>query len=120
MNNEQREKLGVRLIGLGLLVLAIIGALIVVVMLTGCDRDYLPWVSNPWPSESVTQGDADVTENILQAPAEDFCDDNREVIDQYRRFLELDYVWPGTDADAIRMRQYCRRFVVQYDRLCFL
>lgn len=121
MSNEQREKNKDRFVNTAFALVVAAVVLGFVIMLAGCDRSYLPWNASPWSSMSFSENSVghSETSRIPQAPAEDFCEDNRETVDQYRSFLNPNYVWPGTDTEVVRRRRYCRRFVEQYDRLCF-
>lgn len=89
----------------------ILAALAVTLLFAGsCDKPYLPWVSNPWPS-SGDEAPAPRAEPTPQAPLEGFCEDMRESIDDYRTYLEDENLTESR-------RRNIRGLVEQYDREC--
>ena len=116
MHNKQKEKNDTWLVLTRMVFLVIVG-LITASLLGGCDGNYLPWNSNPWRGRIRRTAESH-SEYIIQAPPENFCEDNRETVQQYRRFLEPSYVWYGSTATVARRQRYCRWFVEQYSRFC--
>lgn len=92
--------------------LAIVG----VVFIGSCNQPHLPWNKSTWPPrgerllERQDSTPSSVT-NESQEPLEDFCEDMKESIDQYRSYMEDETI-------SERRRRNIRNLVDQYDREC--
>ena len=85
---------------------------------TGCDKPYLPWVAGPSWGSSGNETPQARREQVPQREIEDFCRDNRETVEAYRRFLEPDFDWGVSASEEERRRRYTQQFVEEYDERC--
>lgn len=99
--------------------LVILIAFIVFFATAGCDKPYYPWNAGPsWRSTGSEEMTTATRETLPQREAENFCEDNRETVENYRRFLEPDYNWGVSPEAEERRRRYTQQFVDQYDNRC--
>lgn len=93
---------------------------IMILSSSGCDQPYLPW--NAGPSWSTSGGEVQAQRQDLvttpQREPENFCEDNAETVESYRRFLESSEPWHSSPEVDARRRQYARQMVEEYDQEC--
>lgn len=92
-----------------------IAAIAIATLYGGCNNPHSPWNKNPWPPKG-ERGHGRSTpkprpESIPQDSVEDFCEDMRDSIEQYRSYLE-------DESLSERRRDNIRNLVEQYDREC--
>lgn len=123
MWNEKRERMWERTFNISLLLL-VKGLLVALAFAigigsSGCDKPYLPWNAGPsWSSSGAEQPQQAQTRQTIQREIENFCEDNRETVEAYRRFLAPDYDWNVPPTVEERRRRYTQQFVDQYDAEC--
>ena len=84
----------------------------------GCDKPYLPWNAGArWPSSEQPRRHVR-TERVPQRPIENFCEDNRQSVENYRHYLEPGYEWNAPPDVVERRKRYLRQFIEQYEQRC--
>jgi len=97
----------------------ILAAFLIALGCVGCDKPYLPWNAGPsWSSAGSEQPRQVEPQQVIQRDLENFCEDNRESVEIYRRFLEPDFDWNTTPSAEERRRRYMEQFIRQYDAEC--
>lgn len=84
----------------------------------GCDKPWLPWNAGPSWSSGQESPSRVQREEVPQRPLENFCEDNEQTVENYRRFLEPDYNWGVSPEVEERRRRHCEQFVRQYNERC--
>lgn len=92
----------------------------VLLTIAGCTQSYLPWVAGPaWTlRSSEVCNTMPVSVEVSQRELENFCEDNRQSVEEYRRYLESDIPWATSPEVDQRRRHHTRQFIEQYDREC--
>lgn len=124
MTWEERYKIWNKMLGIAFFpfLKAIFICFIGLMMLSSssCDQPYLPWNAGPSWSTSGSEEQARRQELVTtpRREPENFCEDNAETVESYRRFLESSESWHSSPEIDARRRQYARQMVEEYDREC--